>query len=79
MRKGEAVALYHPYDVAVGEETITPRSTWQEHRKAIRDGKLELLEIETIPDYTYELVCEDGKRRIFSYGGGEPQTRPKAK
>ena len=56
-----------------------PQSTWREHLQAIREGKLELLDVETMFTYTYEVVLEDGTKRIFKYGGSEPLKRSKAK
>jgi hypothetical protein len=86
LTKGDEVALYHAFDVSLKKQAITkPQSTWrehgqsswQEHLQAIRDGKLELLEVETLPNYTYEMTCDDGVKRIFNYGGGEPLRREK--
>jgi hypothetical protein len=55
------------------------QSSWQEHLQAIRDGKRELLEIETVNNYTYELVSDDGTKIIFNYGGGDPLKKPENK
>jgi hypothetical protein len=80
MPKGEEIALYRPYDLTEENQTTTvPQSTWREHLQAIREGKLELLDVETMPDYTYEVIFEDGTKQIFWYGGGEPLKRSKAK
>ena len=48
------------------------QSTWQEHLQAIRDGKRELLGLETTNNYTYEMISDDGTKIIFNYGGKEP-------
>jgi hypothetical protein len=47
-------------------------TSWQEHLDAIRDGKRQLLKLETVNDYTYEMTADDGAKEIFSYGGNEP-------
>jgi hypothetical protein len=76
LRDGKQIAIYHPYDDTTGEEPMTqPQSDWQEHLQAIREGKLELLGTETAPNYKYEVNLEDGTKRVFQYGGGEPLKR----
>jgi hypothetical protein len=40
--------------------------------QAIREGKLELPDAETVFHYTYEVNCEDGIQRIVHCGGDEP-------
>lgn len=79
LSEGKEIALYRPYDAAAEEQaTIKPQSSWQEHLQAIRAGNLELLDVETVPNYTYEVIFEDGTKRIFSYGGGDPLKGSKA-
>jgi beta-lactamase regulating signal transducer with metallopeptidase domain len=48
------------------------QTSWQEHLQAIRDGKRQLLKLETVNDYTYEMTGDDGTKEIFGYGGQEP-------
>jgi beta-lactamase regulating signal transducer with metallopeptidase domain/protein involved in polysaccharide export with SLBB domain len=48
------------------------QTSWQEHLDAIRHGKRELVELETINNYTYEMTADDGTKEIFNYGGGKP-------
>jgi hypothetical protein len=67
-----------------GKETAFPRAdyavippsvkqtAWQEHLQAIREGKRELLDLETTNNYTYEMIADDGTKLIFNYGGNEP-------
>jgi hypothetical protein len=50
------------------------QTSWQEHLDAIREGKRELLELETVNSYTYEMTADDGTKVIFQYGGGNPLT-----
>ncbi len=77
LAKGQEIALYRPYDIVEDAgAAMKPESSWQEHLQAIRDGKLELLGVETTPSYTYEVVFDDGTKRIFSYGGGKPLKAP---
>jgi hypothetical protein len=77
---GDEIALYHPYEIAAAEEAKTqPKSSWPDHLQAIRDGRLELLDAETIFCYTYELKCEDGTTRIFHHGGEKLLTPSAAK
>src|SRR5208337_3997093 len=55
--------------------TIEPglkETTWQEHLQAIREGKRELLILETTNSYTYEMISDDGTKLLFNYGGMEP-------
>ncbi len=54
---------------------IPPRvkqTSWKEHLQAIRDGKRELLKLETTNNYTYEMTADDGTKDIFQYGGSRP-------
>jgi beta-lactamase regulating signal transducer with metallopeptidase domain len=67
-----------------GTETALPRADygpvppsvkqtkWQEHVEAIRDGKRELLNLETVNSYAYEMTADDGTKVIFHYGGNDP-------
>jgi beta-lactamase regulating signal transducer with metallopeptidase domain len=67
-----------------GTETALPRADygqippsvkqtkWQDHVEAIRDGKRELLNLETVNSYTYEMTADDGTKVIFHYGGNDP-------
>ena len=48
------------------------QTSWQEHLQAIRDGKRQLLKLETVNSYTYEMTADDGTKEIFNYGGNEP-------
>ena len=59
-------ADYGPIPAAVKE------TSWQEHLQAIRDGKRELLKLETTNSYTYEMTADDGTKEVFQYGGNEP-------
>ena len=75
---GKEIALYRSYDLVDQEQgTTQPQSSWQEHLQAIRAGDLELVDAETMFNYTYEVLCDDGTKRIFSYGGGDPLKEPK--
>jgi beta-lactamase regulating signal transducer with metallopeptidase domain len=47
-------------------------TSWKEHLQAIRDGKRQLLKLETLNDYTYEMTADDGTKDIFTYGGADP-------
>ena len=47
-------------------------TSWKEHLQAIRDGKRQLLKLETVNSYTYEMTADDGTKDIFTYGGSEP-------
>ena len=74
------IALYHPFDVGAEPKTTTmPKTSWQDHLDAVRDGKWELLSEETIPSYQYEVVLDDGSKTLFQYGGGKPLEKPQAK
>ena len=67
-----------------GKETALPRTdyaaippglkptSWQQHLQAIREGKRELLGLETTNSYTYELTSDDGTKLIFNFGGNQP-------
>ena len=46
-------------------------TSWKEHLQAIRDGKRQLLKLETLNDYTYEMTADDGTKDIFTYGGDD--------
>ncbi len=50
--------------------------SWQEHLRAIREGRQTLLELETVTSYTYEMTADDGTKLTFQYGGGEPLKMP---
>ncbi|MGD0655888.1 MAG: hypothetical protein ABSA16_16245 [Thermoguttaceae bacterium] len=54
-------------------------TSWQEHLELIRQGKRELLELETVNNYTYEMTADDGTKIIFNYGGQEPLKMPEKK
>jgi hypothetical protein len=47
-------------------------TSWKEHLQAIRDGKRELLESESLNHYIYEMTADDGTKLIFTYGGSRP-------
>ena len=47
-------------------------TSWKEHLQAIRDGKRQLLKLETTNSYTYEMTADDGTKDTFYYGGAEP-------
>ena len=47
-------------------------TSWKEHLQAIRDGKRQLLKLETVNSYTYEMTADDGTKDIFDYGGDAP-------
>jgi hypothetical protein len=47
-------------------------TSWKEHLQAIRDGKRQLLKLETLNAYTYEMTADDGTKDIFAYGGDDP-------
>ncbi len=47
-------------------------TSWKEHLQAIRDGKRQLLKLETVNSYTYEMTADDGTKDIFNYGGNDP-------
>jgi hypothetical protein len=62
--------------------TIPPgvkETTWQEHLQAIRERKRELLSLETLNLYAYEMISDDGTKLIFTYGGSNPLTKPEKK
>lgn len=78
--KNDDVAIYRPYNSAEEDKAITiPRSSWQEHLQAIRDEKLDLLDVDLTPHYKYEMTFEDGSKRFFHYGGGLPLDASKTK
>jgi hypothetical protein len=78
--KGKEIALYRPFDITLEARTTSkPQSPWREHLQAIREGKLDILDVETLATYTYEVIFEDGTKRIFQYCGTEPLKRSKAK
>ncbi len=52
------------------------QTSWQEHLQAIRQKKRDLLEMETINYFTYEITVDDGTKVIWSYAGGEPLKMP---
>ena len=67
---GKDIALFRAdYNLI---RSLMKRMSWKQHLKAIRDGKRELLELETVNNYTYEMTADDGTKVIFSYGGTEP-------
>jgi hypothetical protein len=47
-------------------------TSWRDHLRAIREGRRELLGLETTKCYTYEMTGDDGTKVIFHYGGDEP-------
>jgi hypothetical protein len=47
-------------------------TSWKEHLEKIREGKRELLESDSVDDYTYEMTADDGTKFIFTYGGDGP-------
>jgi hypothetical protein len=49
---------------------------WQDYLKAVRSGKVQLLGLEVINSYTYEMTANDGTKLIFNYGGKEPLKMP---
>ncbi len=75
--EGKEIALIRPFDPeAESRATIKPQTSWEAHLQAVREGKREILSLEPITDYTYEVVLEDGSKTIFSYGGGDPLKKP---
>jgi hypothetical protein len=48
------------------------RTSWQDHLRAIREGKRELLDLKTHKHYSYEVTLDDGSKAMFGYSGGEP-------
>jgi hypothetical protein len=62
-----------------GIPTGVKETTWQEHLQAIREGKRELLDLETTNSYTYEMISDDGTKLLFNYGGNEPLKKPEKK
>lgn len=59
--------------VTIPDSGPVPKSvtetTWQEHLRAIREGKRELLGLQAINSYTYEMTGDDGTKVLFVYGG----------
>lgn len=53
---------------ASGKIPVTETS-WKEHLQAIRDGKRQLLKLETLQSYTYEMTADDGTKAILNYCG----------
>jgi hypothetical protein len=54
--------------------------TWPEHLRAIREGKRELLGLQAVSSYTYEMTGDDGTKVLFNYGGdGGPLSDPEKK
>ncbi len=51
-------------------------TNWQEHLNSIRNGKRELLKLESARSYTYELTMDNGKTATLNYAGGEPLKMP---
>ena len=51
-------------------------TTWKEHLKLIRDGKRQLLDIQVVNSYTYEMTANDGTKITFNYGGQKPLEMP---
>lgn len=47
------------------EYQLTKHSSWEEHLKAIREGRRDLLGVETFITYYYETVLEDGSKFVF--------------
>jgi hypothetical protein len=70
---GEEIACISPFD---REATTELETSWQDHLKAVREGKREILDFETTTSYEYEVILEDGSKTIFSYCGGEPLKKP---
>ena len=52
------------------------QTSWKEHLQAIREGKRELLSLETTKSYTYEVLLDDGTKTLFHYGGDQPLKKP---
>lgn len=65
-----------PRQDGAGAPPSVKRGTWQEHLQAIRDGRRELLGMETVNDYTYEMTSDDGAKLLFTYGGDKPLKEP---
>jgi hypothetical protein len=70
---GKELALVRPDGAKVPE--CMPQTSWLEHLKAIREGKRELLDLQTVNSYTYEVLLEDGTKTLFNYGGSAPLDR----
>lgn len=54
--------------------------SWEDHLTAIAEGARELIDIEIVKYYTYEITFPDGSTTTWSYGtgtGGEPLAKPK--
>ena len=49
--------------------TCVQEMSWQDHLKAIREGKRELLGLKTVQQCTYEVVLEDGSKTTYNYDG----------
>jgi hypothetical protein len=74
---GNDIALIRPFDLeAENQATTMPQTSWQEHLQAVREGKREILSLDSCPNYTYEAVLEDGFKAVFSYAGGDPLKKP---
>jgi hypothetical protein len=54
-------------------------TSWKEHLDLIQQGKRELLELETVNNYTYEMTADDGTKFNFNYGGNGPLEMPEKK
>ena len=66
---GRVIASARPPKVTEGATHAYPEATWMEHLQAIRDGKRELLDVQTTKSYSYEITLPDGSTTIFNYGG----------
>ena len=63
-------ALVKPYPLTSGGNGY--HMSWQDHLKAIAEGRRELIRLETVKEYTYELVLSDGSRIDWSVAQDTP-------
>ena len=71
---GKPMAMPLPANSPIPPSVKT--STWQDYLKSVRSGKVQLLGLEVINSYTYEMTANDGTKIIFNYGGQKPLQMP---
>ena len=70
---GREIAVAYPYPMS--KARTAHETTWDEHLRTIAAGERVLINLRTVPQYTYELTLADGSTTTWGYAGGKPLPR----